>query len=192
MRFGGKKNGYHGGASPQEVVIPLGVFAAVGRLAWTAGWRSRPRCPPWWEPRQAAAVPPRAGQAGEAEGDRRRPRQHDDLFATGRSQRLRGTRVDRPALGQRGDAGPAAARARGSRCPRSASARSWSRSTSAAASSPGRRWPSASTCRRCGSPGCSRRCAGVLNVDGYAVLSVDEASDTVELNKAQLLAQFGL
>jgi hypothetical protein len=32
----------------------------------------------------------------------------------------------------------------------------------------------------------------VLNVDGYAVLSVDEASDTVELNKAQLLAQFGL
>ena len=32
----------------------------------------------------------------------------------------------------------------------------------------------------------------VLNVEGYAVLSVDEASDTVELNRTLLDAQFGL
>ena len=32
----------------------------------------------------------------------------------------------------------------------------------------------------------------LLNVDGYAVLSVDEASDTVELNIPLLLAQFEL
>jgi hypothetical protein len=32
----------------------------------------------------------------------------------------------------------------------------------------------------------------VLNVDGYPILSVDEASDTVELNRRQLLQQFGL
>jgi hypothetical protein len=32
----------------------------------------------------------------------------------------------------------------------------------------------------------------VLNVDGYAVLAVDDASDTIELNREQLLKQFGL
>ena len=32
----------------------------------------------------------------------------------------------------------------------------------------------------------------VLNVDGYAVLSVDEASETIELNRDLLATQFGL
>ena len=32
----------------------------------------------------------------------------------------------------------------------------------------------------------------LLNVEGYAVLSVDEQSDTVELNIKQLFTQFGL
>jgi hypothetical protein len=41
-------------------------------------------------------------------------------------------------------------------------------------------------------PGVLSALRRVLNVDGYAVLSIDETSDTVELNKAQLFAQFGL
>ena len=32
----------------------------------------------------------------------------------------------------------------------------------------------------------------VLNVDGYAVLSVDETSETIELNRDLLATQFGL
>ena len=32
----------------------------------------------------------------------------------------------------------------------------------------------------------------VLNIEGYAVLSVNEASDTVELNRTLLDTQFGL
>ena len=32
----------------------------------------------------------------------------------------------------------------------------------------------------------------VLNIDGYAVLSRDDASDTVELNRELLLKQFDL
>jgi hypothetical protein len=32
----------------------------------------------------------------------------------------------------------------------------------------------------------------VLNIEGYAVLSVDEQADTVELNLKQLFTQFGL
>jgi hypothetical protein len=32
----------------------------------------------------------------------------------------------------------------------------------------------------------------LLNVEGYPVLSVDEQSDTVELNRKQLFTQFGL
>ena len=32
----------------------------------------------------------------------------------------------------------------------------------------------------------------LLNLDGYSVLSIDEASDTVELNREILVVQFGL
>jgi len=60
LRYGFKKNGYHGGAAPQEVVIPLGVFTPgdMGLL----GWRERGvRYPPWWDegarPQPPAQVP---------------------------------------------------------------------------------------------------------------------------------------
>jgi hypothetical protein len=47
-RFAGRKNGYHGGVSPQEVVVPLNVFVPVG--ATLAGWSPAPPSQPeWWE-----------------------------------------------------------------------------------------------------------------------------------------------
>lgn len=47
-RYAGRKNGYHGGLSPQEVTVPLSVFAPVGfNLAqWSA---APPTQPEWWE-----------------------------------------------------------------------------------------------------------------------------------------------
>ena len=64
VRFGMKKNGYHGGAALQEVVLPLGVFAPPDAVARVAGWREvRPEAPGWWDwrsdrfPASAAVAP---------------------------------------------------------------------------------------------------------------------------------------
>jgi len=47
-RYAGRKNGYHGGLSPQEVTVPLSVFAPLGTSL--AGWSpAPPNQPEWWE-----------------------------------------------------------------------------------------------------------------------------------------------
>jgi hypothetical protein len=61
LRYSQKKHGYHGGATPQEVLVPIGVFA---RSDATVGWEPvSDRKPVWWsgaEPPLAPipAVPP--------------------------------------------------------------------------------------------------------------------------------------
>lgn len=60
-RFGGRKNGYHGGLSPQEVTVPLSVMVPVGLNL--PGWTLAPPVQPeWWElppiGKTAAARPP--------------------------------------------------------------------------------------------------------------------------------------
>ena len=56
-----KKNGYHGGISPQEIVIPLGV---VGSGDAPEGWEpERPYRPAWWElDQELRKVPDGKGQ----------------------------------------------------------------------------------------------------------------------------------
>lgn len=47
-RYAGRKNGYHGGLSPQEVTVPLSVFAPLG--VNLSGWSpTAPNLPDWWE-----------------------------------------------------------------------------------------------------------------------------------------------
>jgi hypothetical protein len=48
IRYAVKKNGYHGGVTPQEMVIPVAVLAAGEPFpeGWAESARSRP---PWWE-----------------------------------------------------------------------------------------------------------------------------------------------
>lgn len=47
-RYGGRKNGYHGGLSPQEVTVPLSVMAPLGMNL--PGWTPAPPAQPeWWE-----------------------------------------------------------------------------------------------------------------------------------------------
>ena len=46
-RYCKKKNGYHGGATAQETVVPLGVFLAVGQEL--DGWQPLAEyAPEWW------------------------------------------------------------------------------------------------------------------------------------------------
>ncbi len=47
-RYGGRKNGYHGGLSPQEVTVPLAVMVPLGMNL--PGWTPAPPAQPeWWE-----------------------------------------------------------------------------------------------------------------------------------------------
>ena len=48
VRYGIKKNGYHGGVSPQEMVIPIAVLNSSN--AFPAGWSEAPvDTPLWWD-----------------------------------------------------------------------------------------------------------------------------------------------
>ena len=54
LRYGPKKNGYHGGVSPQEVVIPISVIAPQLDID---GWVPLPFTQPeWWTKSRASAI----------------------------------------------------------------------------------------------------------------------------------------
>src|SRR5690606_11776458 len=57
VRFGAKKNGYHGGASPQEIVIPL-MILAPGLEPAEGFVEAMPEWPEWWQrPEEVAPAP---------------------------------------------------------------------------------------------------------------------------------------
>ncbi|MBV9385205.1 MAG: BREX-2 system phosphatase PglZ [Chroococcidiopsidaceae cyanobacterium CP_BM_ER_R8_30] len=48
FRYGAKKNGYHGGITPQEMVVPIAVLCSTA--SYPAGWVEAPvDTPSWWE-----------------------------------------------------------------------------------------------------------------------------------------------
>lgn len=71
IRYAGHKHGYHGGANPQEVVVPVQVLARIR----PEGWTYRPLERPWWwsqgEPQTpvvtAEPAPPRSTRRREAQ-----------------------------------------------------------------------------------------------------------------------------
>lgn len=69
IRYAPKKHGYHGGVTPQEVLVPIGVFA---RLEWhIEGWDVLlERKPSWWN--RAAAMPDEAAAGVARAGLRQR------------------------------------------------------------------------------------------------------------------------
>ena len=201
VRFGMKKNGYHGGASPQEVVLPLCVFALPETTAQLAGWReAAPEMPAWWrwrdevdpaatsdrptpaDERRAPAPVGHSARRGETgdllaglEPEAPRPTEtwidrlfETDLFA---EQRKQAARTALPE--ERIRAILTALDARGGKLTGPALAESLG----------------VPLFRLGGIVSALRR---VLNVDGYAVLSVDESSETIELNRDLLVTQFGL
>ncbi len=51
VRYRGRRSGYHGGISPQEVVVPLGVFVPTGQSEQSLGNEWGPEAvaePSWW------------------------------------------------------------------------------------------------------------------------------------------------
>ncbi|MSR60010.1 MAG: BREX-2 system phosphatase PglZ, partial [Planctomycetaceae bacterium] len=84
VRYGMKKNGYHGGASPQEMVVPIAVLCATGDdpVGWT---EARVAIPSWWdeaappiltsqpEPRLKPAKPKPSGRLFDLDDDQATP-----------------------------------------------------------------------------------------------------------------------
>ena len=209
VRFGMKKNGYHGGATLQEVVLPFGVFALPETAADVAGWReAAPETPGWWQWRvetvPGAAPEPAAPDAGRPSPSpspspvrpASRRGETGDLFAQadveapGAAPGAAATWIDRLL-----ETELFAAQRR--QAARTALPEARIRAVLTALDARGGRLTGSALAERLGVPlfrlgGIVSALRRILNVDGYDVLSVDDASETIQLNRDLLDTQFGL
>jgi len=180
VRYCNKKNGYHGGASAQEVVVPLGVFASPS--VHVEGWEATNlSSPPWWEETLRSSLPmewttPQVRpilKKGQAELFVTFTPWLDALLSSEvfAAQKAAAGRVVPPDDKIR--AFFLALEERGGKLTRAALAQKLGL--------PPVRVP--------GTIAAMRR---LLNVDGYEVLSLDEDSDTITLNMELLRVQFEL
>lgn len=177
VRYAGKKNGYHGGASPQEALVPVAVLTRHEPLP--EGWSALPETTPdWWEARPGEPSVPAAAPAAQQgalfgpHAEKRRSVVPTLLAAEVFKERL----ADVRRQGLTADLAAKALSAleeRGGTMTRGALAKELAM--------PELRIPGlVSALRR------------VVNVEGYAVLSTDEAGGTVNLNLDLLVTQFDL
>ena len=187
VRYSPKKNGYHGGASAQEVIAPL-IVLAPGLVEGVEGWLETPYDPPgWWlgeavvvappVPEPDAASEPTPGEqlaldrpAAPSPG---RPAWIADLLASDLFTAQRSSAGRTPIPDERIAAILAALDAHGGRMLREALAR--------ACDIPPLRLTGTLAALR-----------ALLNVDGYAVIAAEEASGDVTLDRALLVEQFDL
>jgi hypothetical protein len=194
-RYGGRKNGYHGGLSPQEVTVPLSVMAPLGMNL--PGWTPAPPAQPeWWE------LPP------IPKSNELKPALPHPVRPAGRKPTVQ---VGQPQLFEENELPPAPA----------AAAQDWisvllsgtiyasqrqlaarvalpdqkMRSLLTALSERGGKLSRAALAQRLSVPeirlgGMLSAVRRMLNVDQAPVLVVDEAAGTVELNIALLQQQF--
>lgn len=205
IRYGGKKTGYHGGATPQEVLVPLSVVSATSDAPiWEF---SPPLMPEWWSSVAVAQIEPSA--AGPA-ATRRAPKAESSV----------GRKKVPPSAGQPSlfaeppevaSAVPAAAPGGSSAwfdlllaCDVFAAQRKLAgkgaardedvRAVLVALEARGR-LPRAALARQIGIPlfrlnGLLSNVRRLINVDQSPILVVDDAGDWVELDMKQLAAQF--
>jgi hypothetical protein len=200
VRYGIKKNGYHGGLTLQEMVIPITVLAA-GDLR-LAGWAEVPDATPdWWEPipavsATAAVVPPlKPPEEKVPEGPR-------GLFDTIESEPMPAPAASEPPapatpewlaalvvsslfLEQKKLGG------------RMVPADDIFIRLLASLDGAGGKLTATALARKLELPlfrlrGLLAVVQRVLNIDGFAVLGRDEQSDTIALDRALLLRQFDL
>jgi hypothetical protein len=194
LRYGGKRNGYHGGLNPQEMVVPIVVLAPPD--SGPSGWREAPPgTPAWWEetvveePQPEPPIPPlkpawrpetlfdMIDESIEIEPAKRGARERSEWIL-----RLLSSEVfqEQKRLGGRGIPEDEVIERFLTALERS-----------------GGKLTSAALARRLNFPflrlrGLVAVLQRVLNIDGYPILSRDEVSDTIELNRSLLLKQFDL
>lgn len=189
IRYAPRKHGYHGGGSPQEVLCPLLVLAP-GLAEGLDGWSETPYDPPaWWtgQPPDAPAVP---DQSPVLEA----PAEEKSGQLTLGGALAHGAAL--PAwLGEllvSDTFADGLAAARRARVPAERIA-----AILAALDDAGGQLLKDALARRIGvAPlrlrGMLATISPILNVDGYAVLTIDEDTDHVVLDLPLLRAQFGL
>jgi hypothetical protein len=196
IRYGIKKNGYHGGVSPQEMVTPIAVLSPSD--TFPEGWVDVPiDVPSWWEePERAPEVTVKA----PARTKLPKAQQTVLLF------RMEEDDAPAPAPPVKVPVGSGwiAALFRSSifaqqkkLAGRSVPSDDVLRSVLNALDLRGGRMTSAAIARAVNYPPMRLRgllavMQRVLNLDGFAVLTRDEASDTVDLNRELLKRQFDL
>jgi hypothetical protein len=201
VRYSGKKNGYHGGLSPQEMIIPITVLCAGE--PFPSGWSEAPiDIPDWWDESFEAQGPidrgvlpaPDAPQAETfgplfdfVQAHRQAPA-HE--VSNGPSEEaetvwVAGLLVSPILREQKAIAG------------RSVPDDAFIRKFLESLARRGGKLTSTALARTLDYPLFRLRrllavMQRVLNLDGYAVLTYDDASDTVELNQELLCRQFEL
>lgn len=197
VRFGARRSGYHGGASPQEILVPVAVYTAGGA---PAGWSEAPSPEPaWWRGTSEDVSPLSVAAVAAPPPSRRRQTEsrQADLFAkerTADSRRAHGQTT--PELDWLGDlfaseTFSAQRRLAGRGAPQDDQVRA----LIGALTARGGRMTRVGLSQALGMP--AFRIAGlisaarrVLNLDQAQVLK--EEGDDVILNEPLLKAQFGL
>jgi hypothetical protein len=198
VRYVSKKNGYHGGLTPQEMVIPIAVLASTE--SYPRGWHELPEeTPPWWDepaPTMTPAEEPiltlkpiRPQTTGmlfdlepEVEVETPTPTNSTEEPVPEWVKRLVASPVfdeQRRLVGRGVPADELFVKLLG------ALDRRGGKMTSVALART-LRFPALRL------PGLLAKMQRMLNIDGYSVLSRDDASDTIELNRDLLLKQFDL
>jgi hypothetical protein len=190
VRYSRKKQGYHGGATLQEVLVPIGVFATPDRHI--DGWEAlAERQPGWWQAaeRPRAAVPPAPAPA--------RPRRRAEAPAAIQGNLFAPVSSDAPPPADwiGGLLGSAVfqtqRRLAGRVAPNDRVVESFLQALDAHHD----RMTRPALAQALGQPEFRLRglLAGLqrlLNVDGYQVVAVDETAGTIELNRQLLNKQF--
>jgi hypothetical protein len=198
-RYAGRKNGYHGGVSPQEVTVPLSVIVPLGMNL--AGWRLAPPAQPeWWELPHVAPVP--VPVAAPTPAPRSSGRQTTPLVAQPSLFELKETPVSSSvSSASTGDDWISALLAstiyasQRQLAARVALPDDKMRLLLMSLSERGGKLSRAALAQRLALPevrlgGLLSAVRRMLNVDQAQVLTVDESAGTIELNRALLLQQF--
>lgn len=193
LRYASKRTGYHGGASPQEMVVPIVVLAMVGQVP--KGWSELPfDSPAWWD---EPFRPRRTGTQTAPRLKRREPAPPPTLFELERPP------TTEAAAGS--DVPPwVTALLAGSVFKQQAAPLKRARPSDevfvlmlAELDRRGGKMTAAALARTLGLAlhrvsGLISKAGVVLNVDGYDILRFDNPSETVVLNRDLLLTQFDL
>ncbi|MBX6311844.1 MAG: BREX-2 system phosphatase PglZ [Isosphaeraceae bacterium] len=199
VRYGVKKNGYHGGVTPQEMIVPIVVLSPTEAVpeGWTEAAFDQP---PWWD-EQPFASPPLEAPAPPPHPKAGKPRQTPLLFDL--------EDADEPAAPPQmraAEEGPEwiddlfrspTFKEQKKLAGRTVPPDDTFRGLLLALERRGGKLTSGALAIAMNYPAMRLRgllavMQRVLNIEGYAVLTRDDASDTVELNRELLKRQFDL
>lgn len=204
VRYAGRKNGYHGGVSLQEVTVPLSVLLPTGLTL--PGWQlALPAQPEWWDlPNQPTVVQAAMRSPSARKLTARQPAVpvpgQDQLFDAPVTPSAELSAAAEPALAKAADWIDTLLQSQVYASQRSLAARvappeEQMRKLLLALSERGGKLSRAALAQRLSVPevrlsGMLSAVRRILNVDQAMVLGVDEVGGTVELNRTLLLQQF--